>query len=360
MESRCHQELLLCGRGSLKTTTDVLPAHPAVFSTACVPTRLSPLPSGAQSAWRQAPTLLPLGRLALWGLGLCCYVCSAKQLQEAHGDSEDIALGFLAPEALCPAVLLRRVPAHDFPALFAAFCLVFSAGLQPSSLRHLFSCCRPGSLLLARLLATLCVQGSECKEGSVTALLQEAEPHNLQTTAAFLAGLLSQEHRGLLSEFQASGKALLQRQACAQGCLAPGLYRHFQSIPPAVPGEAKSMHTMPRFIWLIWSLCEMQEERLAQEAVRGLKVRHLKLIFCSMGPAKYAALAFVLWHLRWPVALQVDTLWVTLAWSCCCLASRSAGFLTGNSASDHVNDSLRIPVFLTRGSGSSLPEPPPI
>lgn len=121
---------------------------------------------------------------------------------------------------------------------------MLSAGLQLSSFRHLCSCRRPGSLPLA----TLCMQGSEGKEGSITSLLQEAEPHNLQITAAFLAGLLSQEHRGLWSEFQASGKALLQGQACVQWCLAPGLHKHFYSIPPAVPGEAKSMHAMPRFI----------------------------------------------------------------------------------------------------------------
>lgn len=72
-----------------------VPADPTVFSTACIPTRLSPLWSGAQSAWRQAPTLLHLGRLALWGLGMCCYVFSVRQLQAAHVDSEDIALGFL-------------------------------------------------------------------------------------------------------------------------------------------------------------------------------------------------------------------------------------------------------------------------
>lgn len=136
------------------------------------------------------------------------------------------------------------MPTYDFSVLFAVFYLMLSAGLQLSSFRHLCSCHRPGSLPLA----TLCMQGSEGKEGSITSLLQEAEPHNLQITAAFLAGLLSQEHRGLWSEFQASGKALLQGQACVQWCLAPGLHKHFYSIPPAVPGEAKSMHAMPRFI----------------------------------------------------------------------------------------------------------------
>jgi nucleotide-binding oligomerization domain-containing protein 2 len=73
-----------------------------------------------------------------------------------------------------------------------------------------------------------------------------------------------------------------------------------------VPGEVKSMHAMPGFVWLIRSLYEMQEEQLARKAVRGLDVGHLKLTFCSVGPAECAALAFVLRHLRRPVALQLD------------------------------------------------------
>ena len=66
------------------------------------------------------------------------------------------------------------------------------------------------------------------------------------------------------------------------------------------------MHALPGFLWLIRSLYEMQEERLAQEAVRRLNVGHLKLTFCSVGPAECAALAFVLRHLQRPVALQLD------------------------------------------------------
>ncbi|ELW61536.1 Nucleotide-binding oligomerization domain-containing protein 2 [Tupaia chinensis] len=98
----------------------------------------------------------------------------------------------------------------------------------------------------------------------------------------------------------------LFRQACDRWCLARTLRKHFHSIPPAVPGEDKSMHAMPGFIWLIRSLYEMREERLARKAVRGLKVGHLKLTFCSVGPTECAALAFVLRHLRRPVALQLD------------------------------------------------------
>ncbi|XP_037371669.1 nucleotide-binding oligomerization domain-containing protein 2 [Talpa occidentalis] len=308
MVSKCHQELLLQGGESLKTTTDMYLLILQHFLQ-----HASPLDTAAQGLEprllrARLPTLLHLGQLALQGLGTCCYVFSAQQLQAAHVDMEDIALGFLVragralPGSTGPLEFLHIT----FQCFFAAFYLVLSADMPPSSLRHLFSCHRPGSSLLARLLPRMCVPGAGPKEGSVAALLQGVDPHNLQITAAFLAGLLSQEHCGLLAECQVSEKALLRRQACARGCLARSLHRHFHSIPPAVPGEAKSMHAMPGFVWLIRSLYEMQEERLAREAVRGLDVGHIKLNFCSVGPTECAALAFVLRHLRRPVALQLD------------------------------------------------------
>lgn len=308
MVSKCHQELLLQGGGSPKTTTDMYLLILQHFLLHAAPPDSARQGLGPGLLRGRLPTLLHLGRLALWGLGMSCYVFSAPQLQAAHVDSEDISLGFLvhakrgAPGSAAPLEFLHIT----FQCFFAAFYLALGAELPPSLLRHLFGRRRPGSSPLARLLSALCVPDSRCEEGSVAALLQGAEPHNLQIAAAFLAGLVSREHRVLLAECQASEKALLRRQACARRCLARSLHEHFHSIPPAVPGEAKSMHAMPGFVWLIRSLYEMREERLAREAVRGLKVGHLKLTFCGVGPAECAALAFVLRHLRQPVALQLD------------------------------------------------------
>ncbi|XP_068384881.1 nucleotide-binding oligomerization domain-containing protein 2 isoform X2 [Eschrichtius robustus] len=308
MVSKCHQELLLQGGGSPKTTTDMYLLILQHFLLHASPLDSAAHGLGAGLLQGRFPTLLRLGRLALWGLGTCCYVFSTKQLQAAHVDSEDVSLGFLVrakrvvPGSTAPLEFLHIT----FQCFFAAFYLALSADTPPSSLRHLFNGHGPGCSPLARVLPKLCVQGSGYKEGSVAALLQGAEPHNLQITAAFLAGLLSQERRGLLAECQVSEKALLCRQACTRRCLARSLRKHFRCIPPAVPGEAKSMHAMPSFIWLVRSLYEMQEERLAREAVRRLDVGHLKLTFCSVGPAECAALAFVLRHLRQPVALQLD------------------------------------------------------
>ncbi|KAM6222964.1 nucleotide-binding oligomerization domain-containing protein 2 [Rhynchocyon petersi] len=306
--SKCHQELLLQGGGSLKTSTDMYLLILQHFLLHAYPPDTAPHGPRAGPLHGRLPMLLRLGHLALWGLGRCCYVFSARQLQAAQVGTEDISLGFLVhaksvvPGSSAPLEFLHIT----FQCFFAALYLVLSADLPPTSLRHLFNCQRLRGSPLARLLPTLCIQGSDCEEDSVTDLLQKTEPHNLQITAAFLAGLLSQEHRDLLAECQASEKVLLRRHACARRCLARSLRRHFHSIPPAVPGETKSMHAMPDFLWLIRSLYEMQEERLAQEAVHRLGVGHLKLTFCGVGPPECAALAFVLRHLRQPVALQLD------------------------------------------------------
>ncbi|KAF5919719.1 hypothetical protein HPG69_000320 [Diceros bicornis minor] len=296
MVSKCHQELLLQGGGSPKTTTDMYLLILQHFLLHASPADSAPHDPGPGLLRGRLPTILHLGQLALWGLGTCCYVFSAKQLQAAHVDSEDISLGFL--------VRAKRVV--------------------------------PGSVAPLEFLH-ITFQCFFAAEGSVEALLQGAEPHNLQITVAFLAGLLSREHRGLLAECQGSEKALLRRQACAQWCLARSLHKHFHSIPPAVPGEAKSMHAMPEFVWLIRSLYEMQEERLAKEAVRGLDVGHLKLTFCSVGPAECAALAFVLRHLRRPVALQLDHNSVGdvgVEQLLPCLGSCTALYLRDNNISD--------------------------
>ncbi|XP_075851738.1 nucleotide-binding oligomerization domain-containing protein 2 [Microcebus murinus] len=308
MVSKCHQELLLQEGGSPKTTTDMYLLILQHFLLRASPPDAASRGLDPGLLRGRLPTLLRLGWLALWGLGTCCYVFSAQQLQAARVDSDDIALGFLVrAQSVAPGSSANLEFLHiTFQCFFAALYLALSPDTPPASLRHLFNCRRPGSSPLARLLPVLCVQGSGRQEDGVEALLQKAEPHNLQITAAFLAGLLSRQHRGLLAVCQVSETALLRRQACARWCLARSLRKHFHSIPPAVPGEAKSMHALPGFVWLIRSLYEMQEERLARKAVRRLDVGHLKLTFCSVGPAECAALAFVLQHLRRPVALQLD------------------------------------------------------
>ncbi|XP_020840821.1 nucleotide-binding oligomerization domain-containing protein 2 isoform X1 [Phascolarctos cinereus] len=305
--SKCHKELLLHGCSSLKTTTDMYLLILQHFVLHASPEDEGWHP-GTTTLRPRLPTILHLGRLALWGLGTCSYVFSAKQLWASGMDEEDLSLGFLvrsksfSQESSAPMEFLHIT----FQCFFAAFYLLLGAEVTPSVIRCLFNHHKKPSRSLAWLFPMSCVQSPEGEEESVTALLQKAEPHNIQITAIFLAGLLSDEHWGLLAECQEPSTPLLQKQSRVRWCLARGLRRHFQSIPPAVPGEVKSMHAMPEFVWLIRSLYEMQDEHLAREAVCKLEVEHLKVTYCNIGPAECAALAFVLKNLKQPVALQLD------------------------------------------------------
>ncbi|XP_051835787.1 nucleotide-binding oligomerization domain-containing protein 2 isoform X2 [Antechinus flavipes] len=308
--SRCHKELLQRGCGSLKTTTDMYLLILRHFVMHASPGAAAWGP-GIPFLRPWLPTILRLGRLALWGLGTCSYVFSAKQLWASGVEEEDLSLGFLVrsksfSQESSASLEFLHITLQCF---FAAFYLLLGADVSASALRRLFHHHKKPSRSLARRFPVSCLQApepEEAEEASVSGLLQKAEPHNVQITAAFLAGLLSREHRGLVTQCQGASSPLPQKQTLVRRCLALALRRHFQSIPPAVPGEGKSMHAMPEFVWLIRSLYEMQDERLAREAVSKLGVGHLKVTYCNIGPAECAALAFVLKNLQQPVALQLD------------------------------------------------------
>ncbi|XP_074149467.1 nucleotide-binding oligomerization domain-containing protein 2 isoform X2 [Sminthopsis crassicaudata] len=308
--SKCHRELLQRGGDSLKTSTDMYLLILRHFAMHASPGAAAWGP-GLPSLRPWLPAVLRLGRLALWGLGTSSYVFSAQQLGASGVEEEDLSLGFLvparsfSPESAAPLEFLHIT----LQCFFAAFYLLLGADVSASALRRLFHPHKRPGRSSARRFPVPCLRApepEEPEEASVAGLLRRAEPHNVQITAAFLAGLLSREHRGLLAECRGAAGPLLQKHNLVRRGLSLSLRRHFQAIPPAVPGEVKSMHAMPEFVWLIRSLYEMQDERLARKAVSKLGVGHLKVTYCHIGPAECAALAFVLKNLRQPVALQLD------------------------------------------------------
>lgn len=169
-------------------------------------------------------------------------------------------------------------------------CLLALSGRPPCHPRpsgHLFQGHRPGSSPLARVLPKWSLRGSRCKEGSVAALLQ-----GLDTTSR------SQGPSWQGCCPRSTGACWLSARPLRRPCSGAGTVSKVSDPQPlqALPlhptrcqVEAKSMHALPGFLWLIRSLHEMQEERLAREAARRLNAGHLKLTFCSVGPAECAA-----------------------------------------------------------------------
>ncbi|XP_060767976.1 nucleotide-binding oligomerization domain-containing protein 2 isoform X2 [Neoarius graeffei] len=297
--SKCYKELLGCGDGSPQTVTDVYLMVLKHFFQKQVPQKHRTLGQG----WLQEhlEMVRRLGQLALEGLETSCYVFTESNLQKCSITEQDIGLGFLihckdlSDFSDCKHFEFLHITMQCF---FAALYIVLNNNNNCSVILNLFqSPCQQPTVLNHNCLV-YCMK-------PVVDERNVAETPNLQITSEFVAGLLSQRYRSLLT--QSCPAALLEKKSNqVMKCLSKGIQRHFKSIPPPVKGEKKSMHAMPSFVWLIKCIYEMQESKIAQGAVAKLEVEHLKLIYCNIGPVECTALAYVLRYLQNPVGIQLD------------------------------------------------------
>ncbi|XP_008335431.1 nucleotide-binding oligomerization domain-containing protein 2 isoform X1 [Cynoglossus semilaevis] len=300
--SQCHRELLGCEEGSLQTITDVYMMILQHFLQHQRPEKTS-----VGLGWLQEnkETVLHLGQLAFDGIGNTCYVFSFSHLKMCGVSEKDISMGFLI---LSKDMSFSHSRHYEFlhvtiQCFFAALHIVLSSCSDRSTIPKLFE------------LQDMTESGIECFRACFPATHQEqqvpgdqdtaVEKPNLQITATFMSGLLSDRYLSMWH--QSCPSTTLERKVKqVSKCLSKGLQKHFRSIPQPVAGEKKSMHAMPDFVWLIKCIYEMQETRIAKDAMSKLEVDHLKLTYCNIGPIECTALAYVLQHLKGPVGLQLD------------------------------------------------------
>lgn len=300
--SHCHKELLGCGEGSPQTITDVFLMIVEHFFQ-----HRSPLRSTGKMGWLQEylVPVLRLGQLAFNGIVSSCYIFSDRDLDTCAVTTGDISLGFLIQSKdlslLCSKCYeFLHVTMQCF---FAAVYIVLSKDSDRSTIPKLFEVrnMRETSLRTACFSACLPYQHDCALDKDAT----EVQTPNLQMTATFASGLLSQRHQSLWLHC-CPGAAIEKKTRQVARCLSKGMQNHFKTIPQPVEGEKKSMHAMPGFVWLIKCIYEMQECSIAKDAMSKLEVDHLKLTYCNIGPVECTALAFVLQHLNNPVGLQLD------------------------------------------------------
>ncbi len=297
--TKCHQELLGGQDGIPQTITDVYILVLQHFFQ-----RKSPLPQGVLGkAWLEdhLDTVLKLGQLALEGLEVSSYVFSGYELQRHGLTEQDVSLGFLI---YCNELSVTDCKRYEFlhitlQCFFAALYVILNRNSNRSAVSRLFHPVQAVVGPVSKMSGTLYWQF--CRGDGVT----RTETPNLQITAQFVSGLLSQRHHSLLLE--CCPTAVRERKVKqVVKSLSKGMQRHFKSIPRPVEGEKKSMHAMPSFVWLIKCIYEMQDNSIAQDTMAKLDVEHLKLTYCNIGPVECTALAYVLKYLRNPVGLQLD------------------------------------------------------
>lgn len=299
--SCCHKQLLGCGEGSPQTITDVYLMIVEHFFQ-----HHSPLRSTGKIGWLQQnlDPVLRLGRLAFEGIVNTCYIFSDHDLDTCAITKKDICLGFLIQSK---AVSLCQSKWYEFlhvtmQCFFAAVFIVLSKDLDHSTIFKIFELRNMGEASLRSTCFSACLpyqhEGASEKETA-------AQTPNLQMTATFTSGLLSHRHQCLWLHC-CPGTAIKKKTRQVQRCLSKGMQKHFKTIPQPLAGEKKSMHAMPGFVWLIKCIYEMQECKIAKDAMSKLELDHLKLTYCNIGPVECTALAFVLQHLNNPVGLQLD------------------------------------------------------
>ncbi|KAK2853541.1 hypothetical protein Q5P01_006202 [Channa striata] len=302
--SQCHKELLGCGQGSPQTITDVYLMILQHFLQ-----HQRPLQSTGALGWLQEhlQMVFHLGKLAFEGIGSSCYIFSDTDLETCGVTENDICVGFLIQSKDMPSAHSKH---YEFlhvtmQCFFAALHIVLSNNTDRSTIPNLFETQDMKETSLSGTCFRACLSSNSQQEKAPTSKATAFETPNLQITATFVSGLLSGHHRSLW--LHCCSTAMIEKKVRQVArCLSKGMQKHFKSIPQPVEGEKKSMHAMPGFVWLIKCIYEMQESRIAKDAMSKLEVDHLKLTYCNIGPVECTALAFVLQHLRNAVGLQLD------------------------------------------------------
>ncbi|XP_072279024.1 nucleotide-binding oligomerization domain-containing protein 2 isoform X2 [Pyxicephalus adspersus] len=302
--SKCHKELINSGYKAPQTMTDMYMLtlkHFLLHASSNIKQTQNILSDRSNSVKH-------FGKIALSGLRKGLYVFSPQDIAKAGITEDDLSLGFLV---FSKNFSDEGKTSHyyeflhvTFQCFFAALFIVASDDMDSSKLYQLFKWNRrqSGNLLVQRLPIS-CVQPVFQRQNKM--ILRNIEIRNLQITATFVAGLFSSALNTLLVDSWQPEKMAMKCKTVKK-CLAKAIQKHFKSIPPALPDEKKAMHAMPEFVWLIKCIYEMQDITLAERAVRGLAVDHLKMTYCGIGPAECTALAYVLTHLKNPVGIQLD------------------------------------------------------
>ncbi|KAK7913497.1 hypothetical protein WMY93_013708 [Mugilogobius chulae] len=303
--SQCHKELLDNCEESPKSIT-----HAFLMILQHFFQRQSPASRTDGLSWMQQhhQTVLHLGQLAFEGINSSIFVFSQAELSKCGVTELDVESGFLIQSK---GMSSNQIKTFEFlhvtmQCFFAAAFIVLSTNIEHCTIPRLYKTHDTKMGPLGSTCFHACLSSSSQQQQ----LLDDRETietkqQNIQITAMFLCGLLSQKHQCLWLQCCVSGNVEKRTKQVAK-CLSKALQKHFKSIPQPVQGEKKSMHAMPDFVWLIKCIYEMQDISVAKEAMSKMDVQHLKLTYCNIGPVECTALGYVLQHLKNPVGLQLD------------------------------------------------------
>uniref|UniRef100_UPI00398F5772 nucleotide-binding oligomerization domain-containing protein 1-like n=1 Tax=Pristiophorus japonicus TaxID=55135 RepID=UPI00398F5772 len=241
--------------------------------------------------------LMRLGKLAKEGIENSNFIFSQEQISAAYISEEDLELGFVKPAGHydgCGNQSTYEFLHLTLQSFFTAFSLVVDEEISARDTMKFFAGHVPPGRQQQALSPSVPCSNSErsCRE-----FLLEFREH-FQLTAFFLCGLLSKSKADLLNHLTCQRKVQKKRSALKSylvGCVKTYMTNGFYQ-----------MRAVPRFLWLLRCIFEMQSKDVASLAAKGICKNCIKLTYCNVYSADCSAIAFIFRDLQKTIALELD------------------------------------------------------
>ncbi|XP_078395535.1 nucleotide-binding oligomerization domain-containing protein 1-like [Cetorhinus maximus] len=250
--------------------------------------------------------LMRISKLALKGIENHNFVFSQDKIAAAKISEEDLQLGFIKTVGHyngCGNQSTYEYIHSTLQSFFTAFSLVLNDEIHPGDLLALFN---NGNVPIPsnNKLSDLVLAFLSPSRYSSTNILKPFSEH-LQFTMLFLCGLLSNRNIDLLLNLASPG-TIKEKQSVLMSYLSNCMKTYLKSLPRSRLEDGCKVHLLPRFIWLIRYIFEMQNGATAKLAAKFICADYIKLNYCNVSSADCGALAFILRHIRAPLALEMD------------------------------------------------------
>ncbi|XP_043575214.1 nucleotide-binding oligomerization domain-containing protein 1-like [Chiloscyllium plagiosum] len=250
--------------------------------------------------------LMRIGKLALKGIENRNFAFSQGTVTAANISEEDLQLGFIKTVGHYNG--LGNQSTYEYihitlQSFFTAFLLVLDDEICPSDFLALFKNNNVPKLSNDKVSDSVLAFLSPTKYSS-THILKPFSKH-LQFTMLFLCGLLSNSNTDLLLNL-ASPATIKRKQSVLASYLSNCMKTYLKKLPRLRLEDGCKVHVLPRFVWLIRYIFEMQNGATAKLAAKGICADYIKLNYCNVSSVDCGALAFILHHIRTPLALEMD------------------------------------------------------
>ncbi|XP_051872917.1 nucleotide-binding oligomerization domain-containing protein 1-like [Pristis pectinata] len=255
---------------------------------------------------KRKEALMRIGKLALKGAENNDFELSQEKVEAAKICEEDLQLGFIKTASQyngCGNQSTYEYIHLTIQSFFAAFSLLLDDEISPQEFLALFNYGSASTSSTSTIKKLVLVFLSPKKRSSKNVLKLFSE--SLQFIMLFLCGLLSDNNIDLMQSL-ASPVAVKKKKAVLTSYLFSSMKMHLQSLPRLDLEDGCRVHVLPRFIWLIRYIFEMQNEAASRMAAKYISADYIKLNYCNVSSVDCSALAFILQHIQKPLALEMD------------------------------------------------------